>query len=127
MIGGTQPISLAPGCRYVSTVPINVRSLTAVHTESTGVFDFQKGIIIHEMGHAIGFQHEQTRSDRDSFVYIQTQNIQSGVAYNFMRYTPSQISSYGVPYDYTSVMHYSQYVSIASLHSSCWSLSTHVN
>lgn len=63
------------------------------------------------MGHAIGFQHEQTRSDRDSYVYIETRNIQSGVAYNFMRYSPSQITSLGVPYDYTSVMHYSQYVS----------------
>jgi len=83
-IGGRQPISLAPGCRY-------------------------KGIIIHEMGHAIGFQHEQTRPDRDGFVYINTANIQSGVEYNFMRYSSNQVNNYGVDYDYTSVMHYSQY------------------
>lgn len=83
MIGRTQPISLAPGCRY-------------------------KGIVIHEMGHAIGFQHEQTRPDRDSFVYIQTQNIQRGVEFNFMRYSTNQVNNFNVPYDYTSVMHYSQ-------------------
>lgn len=71
----------------------------------------QKGIIIHEMGHAIGFQHEQTRPDRDGFVYINTANIQSGVEYNFMRYSSNQVNNYGVDYDYTSVMHYSQYVS----------------
>lgn len=63
------------------------------------------------MGHAIGFQHEQTRPDRDGYVSIQTQNIQSGVAYNFMKYPSTQVNNYGVPYDYTSVMHYSQNVS----------------
>ena len=64
------------------------------------------------MGHAIGFQHEQTRSDRDSYVQIATQNIQYGLAYNFMRYSQNQVNNYGVPYDYTSVMHYSQHVSV---------------
>jgi len=83
-IGGRQPISLAPGCRYV-------------------------GIIIHEMGHAIGFQHEQTRPDRNGFVYINTGNIQAGVEYNFMQYSANQVGSFNIPYDYTSVMHYSQY------------------
>ena len=63
------------------------------------------------MGHAIGFQHEQTRPDRDTYVYINTGNIQNGVAYNFMRYTQNQVNNYNVPYDYTSVMHYSAYVS----------------
>ncbi|XP_067936807.1 zinc metalloproteinase nas-13-like [Watersipora subatra] len=82
MIGNTQPISLAPGCRH-------------------------KGIVIHEMGHTIGFQHEQTRPDRDNYVYIQKQNIQSGVEYNFMKYSKDQVNNYDVPYDYTSVMHYS--------------------
>lgn len=63
------------------------------------------------MGHAIGFQHEQTRPDRDSFVSILSQNIQNGVAYNFMKYTNAQVDTYGVDYDYTSVMHYSGTVS----------------
>ena len=63
------------------------------------------------MGHAIGFQHEQTRPDRDTYVYINTGNIQNGRAYNFMRYTQNQVNNYNVPYDYTSVMHYSANVS----------------
>jgi len=64
------------------------------------------------MGHAIGFNHEQTRPNRDGYVYIRRENIQQGLEYNFMKYSPSQQNDYDVPYDYSSVMHYSQYVSI---------------
>jgi len=63
------------------------------------------------MGHAIGLHHEQTRPNRDGYVAINTYNIQDGVEYNFMKYAPDQQNDYNVPYDYTSVMHYSQYVS----------------
>lgn len=63
------------------------------------------------MGHAIGFQHEQTRPDRDTFVYIDTRNIQSGVEYNFMKYNTQQVNTYNIQYDYSSVMHYSGTVS----------------
>lgn len=36
------------------------------------------GTVQHEILHALGFHHEQVRSDRDDFVSILTQNIQSG-------------------------------------------------
>ena len=66
--------------------------------------------MIHELGHAIGFHHEQTRPDRDNYVTIIRQNIPSNLYYNFQKYTQSVINDYGVPYDYRSIMHYGRTV-----------------
>ena len=39
---------------------------------------WHKGIVIHEIAHAIGFFHEQSRTDRDSYVKVLYQNIEVG-------------------------------------------------
>ncbi|XP_043211178.1 blastula protease 10-like [Amphibalanus amphitrite] len=62
------------------------------------------GTVIHEIGHAIGFWHEQSRTDRDSYVTVIYDNIKSGYEPNF--YIASASQSLGVPYDLSSVMHY---------------------
>ncbi|XP_029443041.1 meprin A subunit beta [Rhinatrema bivittatum] len=64
--------------------------------------------IQHEFLHALGFWHEQSRSDRDDYVTIIWDNIESGKENNFNKYNDKQSSFLNVPYDYSSVMHYSK-------------------
>ena len=59
-------------------------------------------IIAHEIGHALGLLHEQQRSDRNTYVTINTANIQSGAGGNF---NIASTTNYGA-YDFDSVMHY---------------------
>lgn len=68
-----------------------------------------KGIAIHEMMHALGFFHEQSRRDRDSYITINWYNIPSRVRYNFEKYRSGQASTLGEPYDKQSIMHYGNY------------------
>ncbi|XP_063802664.1 embryonic protein UVS.2-like [Pseudophryne corroboree] len=62
-----------------------------------------RGIIQHELNHAIGFFHEQSRSDRDNHVTIMTQYISPENVANFQKYNTNNL---GLEYDYASVMHY---------------------
>eukprot|EP00794_Sanderia_malayensis_P020278 gene20278-22264_t len=69
---------------------------------------FRHGTIIHEIMHSLGFYHEQSRPDRDSYVRIILNNVPEKRKNNFKKYSTSTIKSGGSPYDYMSVMHYSQ-------------------
>ncbi|KAF5900444.1 meprin A subunit beta-like, partial [Clarias magur] len=62
----------------------------------------------HEFLHALGFWHEQSRSDRDDYVNIMWDQIEAGKEHNFNTYDETVSSALGFPYDYTSVMHYSK-------------------
>lgn len=64
------------------------------------------GTCIHEMMHALGFFHEQTRTDRDSYVRVNYQNIKPGYSSNFNKAKAGEVNNQGVGYDYGSVMHY---------------------
>ena len=80
-VGMMQGLSLAPGCLY-------------------------KGIAMHELMHATGFWHEQTRADRDEHVEVHLENVVHGYEFAFDKYGLDTIDHLGAEYDTCSVMHY---------------------
>lgn len=64
---------------------------------------FSVGSVIHEIGHSVGYFHEQQRPDRDLFVRVNDGNIESGHEFNFTIRLGGVILG---PYDYGSIMHY---------------------
>ncbi|XP_063802128.1 embryonic protein UVS.2-like [Pseudophryne corroboree] len=65
-----------------------------------------RGIIQHEIQHALGFYHEQSRSDRDEHVDVMWQNIAEG---DWGEFELANTNNMDLPYDYASVMHYGRY------------------
>ncbi|UJR32473.1 hypothetical protein I4U23_019935 [Adineta vaga] len=65
-----------------------------------------EGRIMHELLHVLGFHHEQSRPDRDSYVRVNYSNIISGLEYNFEKYSNTVVNTLNTSYDYASVMHY---------------------
>ncbi|XP_067054194.1 uncharacterized protein [Acropora muricata] len=63
-------------------------------------------VMLHELGHVIGFWHEQSRPDRDDHVRIVWKNILRGWKHAFVKQTWQAVDSMNVTYDYSSIMHY---------------------
>lgn len=64
-----------------------------------------EGRAIHELMHALGIFHEQSRADRDDFVTVHWDNIEKGYANNFEKQLLNE-TTYSFEYDYKSIMHY---------------------
>lgn len=65
------------------------------------------GNAIHEIGHALGLYHEQSRSDRDTYITVNWGNIESGKSHNFETYVEQGVKGFNhLPMDWVSVMMY---------------------
>jgi hypothetical protein len=62
------------------------------------------GNAIHEIGHALGLWHEQSRIDRDLHIRILFDRIQPGMEHNFTQHIHDGVDIEG--YDFGSIMHY---------------------
>ncbi len=92
--------TLCPGSASCATVGKAKRRQRYAINPNHWVLDW---LLQHELGHAFGMIHEHQRPDRDSFVSIENNNVESGREGDFI------LASDGVPYtdyDYVSIMHY---------------------
>ena len=74
----------------------------------------KRGNLIHEIGHVVGLLHEHVRCNRDDYVKILWDNVESGRDDNFKKKKCFSASGeiFGVNYtyyDYGSIMHYGAY------------------
>ncbi|WP_018984890.1 M12 family metallopeptidase [Salinimonas chungwhensis] len=73
---------------------------------------FRTRTITHEMGHAIGYEHEHQRPDRDTFISVNYPNLNDcRSSFNIK----SDLST-NKPYDIDSVMHYGSITSGSCVH-----------
>jgi len=79
-----------------------------VNMVSLGSGCWHKGSVMHEVGHSMGFDHEQSRPDRDSYVEVVYKNIMEGFEFNFKKRLSSEVDLQGTKYDLESMMHYGQ-------------------
>jgi hypothetical protein len=64
-------------------------------------------VVLHEMGHVLGFTHEHQRADRDQYIEIHSENVSDpyvgfGMKLNFDRQKTDLVTGY----DFLSIMHY---------------------
>lgn len=62
--------------------------------------------VIHELVHALGFDHMQSRFDRDRYIEVKWENIKKSEYFQFELVNPKKFKDFGTTYDYYSVMHY---------------------
>lgn len=68
---------------------------------------FSRGVIVHEICHALGLFHEQCRADRDNYVTVHYSNMPSTAHHNFRVENKNYFMLGG--FDFNSIMLYDSY------------------
>ncbi|CAG9538218.1 unnamed protein product [Cercopithifilaria johnstoni] len=79
--GGRQGISIGKGCERIGT-------------------------IVHELGHTLGLWHEQSRPDAEKYITVVKDYIIPSYISEFLKRSENEITTFDVPYDLGSIMHY---------------------
>ena len=66
-------------------------------------------LVNHELMHALGVLHEQSRADRDNFVDVYFENISQGAENNFRKVANRAGYRFTTEYGFDSIMHYTSY------------------
>lgn len=91
MSGGKQPLFVGPGCFFAN------------ETSHVAVW-------VHELMHALGVMHTQTRPDRDDYITVHEENIQPNHTSNYEKCDEPDCSTFNTSYNCQSVMHYRDFL-----------------
>ncbi len=62
----------------------------------------EEWMIVHELGHVLGFHHEHQRWDRDDYITVHYENIKAGRAFDYDMIPRTNWIVSSTPYDYRS-------------------------
>lgn len=95
----------APGCYAAGSSTLGYVSAPVITLLPEDVTN--QGVLIHELGHTLGFDHEHSRPERGQFISINWSNLTSPVTSIMQQVFTSPTNH--TPYDVWSVMHYKSY------------------
>ncbi|KAK5980210.1 Metalloendopeptidase [Trichostrongylus colubriformis] len=92
------------GC-YTSVGRVGGRETLMLESNSYATC-METEIVLHELMHVIGLWHEHMRYDRDAYINVIWKNIPRQYWSQFEKISSRESTTYDIPYDYKSVMHY---------------------
>ena len=94
---------MLPRCRsFIGRVDISFQPQGIILGPGCLVFS----VVVHEIGHALGFFHEHSRADRNNYIQVNKENILPGFESEFEIVPADEATTLGIGYDYASIQHY---------------------